>query len=198
MNPLLTRLGISPEIQAFFNISGRVSFDYGDQQEHYSDQFHVVPSTHNLWMAGNQNATHVIISYSAMEAMAYIMLKRHHYPRLEQLAIVAIGNRFHTAQSTWMRDNLQSRKFTLVFGNDLVGRITDIKLAAGIKNIPIRVFHSGCEIQIQCGNLLRVFDQEQISLHFFQEAFGIRPRFRTGKPVQSLAFLDQLRHDTER
>ncbi|GAC1310466.1 MAG: hypothetical protein NVSMB24_27790 [Mucilaginibacter sp.] len=198
MNTLLTGLGISPEIQAFFNAAADLSFSYGDQQEYYGEGFHTVPSTRNLWVAGTHNATHVVIAYSVIEAMAFITLNRHRYPRLEQLAFVAIGNRLHVEQANWIRENFPGRKFTLVFGKDLIGHITDIKLAAGIKNIPIRVFFLDNEVLIYRNKVLRVFNQDQISLHAFQEAFGIRPRFRTAKPVQSLTFLDQLKYDAER
>jgi hypothetical protein len=198
MNHLLTRLGIPPEIQAFFNASADLSFCYGDQYEHYDVRFHIVPSTLNLWFAGTQNATHLIITYSVMEAMAYITLNRHRYPRLEQLAFVAIGNRLHVEQGEWIRQSFPGCKVTLVFGKDLVGQITDIKLAAAIKNIPIHIFYKDPEIHIYRDNCLQVFNQEQVSLHAFQDAFGIRPRFRTGKPVLSLTFLDQLKYDSER
>jgi len=198
MNILLTRLGVPPEIQAFFKIDDELSFDYGDQQELYGEGFHVVPSTKNLWVAGGIHARHVVISYSAMEAMAFITLNRHRYPRLEQLAIVAIGNRFYNEQAGWIRENFRGRKFVLVFGKDILGQLNDIKLTAGIKNLPVKIFHSENQILIYRGSLVRAFDQERISLHAFQEAFSIRPRFRTGKPVQSLTFLDQLKHDAER
>jgi hypothetical protein len=198
MNHLLTRLGVSSEIQAFFKTSAAgLSFSYGDQQELYGEDFHTVPSTRNLWVAGTQNATHVVIAYSVMEAMAFITLNRHRYPRLVQLAFVAIGNRLHNEQAVWVRKNFPGRKFTLVFGKDLIGRVTDIKLTAGIKNIAIRVYHTGSEILIYRGDLSILFDQDHISLHGFQEAFGIRPRFRTAKPVQSLTYLDQLKHDAQ-
>jgi hypothetical protein len=197
MNQLLTRLGIPSEVQAFFNIADDLTFNYGDQVERYDDGFHIVPSTQNLWFAGSQNATHVIITYSVMEAMAFITLNRHRYPRLEQLAFIAIGNKYHPEQANWIRENFMRRKFTLVFGKDLIGHITDIKLTAGIKNIAIRIFYSGNEILIYHGNLLDVFNTEQVSLHSFQEAFGIRPRFRTGKPVRSSTFLDQLKNDVQ-
>lgn len=198
MNPILTRLGIPSEIQAFFSATANLSFSYGDLYEQYGEGFHKVPSTQNLWVAGSNNATHVIIAYSVMEAMSFITLKRHRYPHLERLALIAIGNRLHSEQAGWISQNYPGRKFTLVFGKDLLGHITDIKLAAGIKNIPIRILYKDNEIHIYRNNCLKVFDQEQVSLHAFQEAFGIRPRFRTGKPVQSLTFLDQLKHDAER
>jgi hypothetical protein len=102
--------------------------------------FHIVPSTQNLWFAGTQNATHLIITYSVMEAMAFITFNRHRFPRLEQLAFIAIGNKLHAEQGDWIRQSFPGRKVILVFGKDLVGHITDIKLAAAIKNIPIRIF----------------------------------------------------------
>jgi hypothetical protein len=192
MNLILTGLGIPLEIQAFFNIAGDLTFNYGDQVERYGTGFHIVPSTQNLWFAGTQNATHLIITYSVMEAMAFITFNRHRFPRLEQLAFFAIGNRLHTEQGDWIRQNFPGRKVILVFGSDLVGHITDIKLAAAIKNIPIRILFKDNAIHIYRNNRLQVFDQEQVSLHTFQEAFSIRPRFRTGKPVRSKTFLELL------
>lgn len=198
MNDLLTRLGIPLEIQAFFNTAADICFNYGDQYERYGIDFHVVPSTPNLWFAGTQNATHLIVTYSVMEAMAFITFNRHRYPRLEQLSFIAIGNKLHAEQGDWIRQRFPCCKVVLVFGKDLVGKITDIKLTAAIKNIPIRILYKDRGIHIYCKNCLKVFDQELISLHAFQEALAIRPRFRTGKPVQSLTFLDQLKYDAER
>ncbi|MET3981878.1 hypothetical protein ABIB62_004494 [Mucilaginibacter sp. UYP25] len=199
MNRILTGLGIPMEVQAFFNIyADDLTFDYGDQCEHYDAGFHIVPSTQNLWFAGLKNAANLIITYSVMEAMAFITLNRHRFPRLEHLAFVAIGNRLHLEQGDWLRRNFPGRKVTLVFGKDLIGHITDIKLTAAIKNIPIHILYNDTEIHIYSRDCLKVFGQEQVSLHTFQEAFSIRPRFRTGKPVHSLTFLDQLKHDAER
>ncbi|MDB4926738.1 hypothetical protein [Mucilaginibacter sp.] len=198
MNRILTGLGIPLEIQAFFNATADLSFYYGDQSELYGESFHIVPSTKNLWFAGTQNATHLIITYSVMEAMAFITFNRHRYPRLEQLAFIAIGNKLHAEQGDWIRQSFPGRKVILVFGKDLVGHVTDIKIAAAIKNIPIRILYKDNEIHIYRNDSLKVFDQELVSLHAFQEAFAIRPRFRTGKPVLSLTFLDQLKHDAER
>ncbi|MFD1257739.1 hypothetical protein ACFQ3S_13100 [Mucilaginibacter terrae] len=198
MNTLLTRLGIPLEIQAFFNVAADLSFNYGDQVERYDAGFHIVPSTQNLWVAGTPSATHLIITYSVMEEMAFITFNRHRFPRLEQLAFIATGNKLHAEQANWIRESFTGRKVILVFGKDLVGHLTDIKLTAVIKNIPIRILYKDTEIHIYRHNCLKVFDQEQVSLHAFQEAFSIRPRFRTGKPVHSLTFLDQLKHDAER
>ncbi|OJW14313.1 MAG: hypothetical protein BGO48_09290 [Mucilaginibacter sp. 44-25] len=198
MNPLLTGLGISLEIQIFFGAATELTFSYGDQFERYGSGYHIVPSTQNLWVAGLPNATHLIITYSVMEAMAFITLNRHRFPRLEQLAFVAIGNRLHLEQGDWIRQNYPGRKVTLVFGKDMIGNITDIKLAAAIKGISLRIISKDNEIHIYSDKYLQIFTQEQISLHAFQESFGVRPRFRTAKPARSLTFLEQLQYDSER
>ncbi|MBB3058002.1 hypothetical protein [Mucilaginibacter gotjawali] len=198
MNALLTGLGVPPEIQAFFNVGAELSFNYGGTFEYYGEDGHIVPATPNLWVAGNEAASHVVVTHSAMEAIAFITVYRQRYPRLEQLAFIATGNRLHTGQADWIRQHFAGRRFTLVFGKDLLGQLTAIKLTAGIKNIAIRIFHAGDQVVICRGRQEVIFNTGQISLHAFQEAFGIRPRFRTGKPVQSLTFLDQLKYDAER
>jgi hypothetical protein len=198
MNALLTRLGVSPEIQAFFNASDELTFNYGDTDEHYGDCFHKVPTSQNLWVAGNETASDVIVTYSAMEAIAFITIHRQRYAKLEQLAFIAVGNRLHAEQVNWIRQNFRKRRFTLVFGKDLLGHITDIKLAAGLKNFDIRMFHAYQKVMIYRKDQLHIFNNELLSLHTFQQAFGLRSRIRTRKPTQSLTFLDQLKYDAER
>jgi voltage-gated potassium channel Kch len=198
MNALLTRLGVPPEIQAFFNASAELSFNYGDTNEHYGDGIHKVPTTQNLWVAGNETASNVIITYSAMEAIAFITINRQRYPNLEQLAFIAIGNKLQPEQVNWIMQNFHKRRFTLVFGKDLIGHITDIKLAAGLKNITIRVFHANHTVMIYRYDELRFFEDERLSLHAFQQAFGLRGRICTRKPIKTLTFLDQLKHDAHR
>lgn len=196
MNPLLTRLDIPSEIQAFFNAAGELSFSYGDQFERYGPGYHIVPSTQNLWVAGLPNATHVIITYSVMEAMAFITLNRHRFPRLEQLVFIAIGNRLHREQVDWIRGNYPGRKFTLIFDNDLVGYVTAIKLSGGIRNINVQVLNLGTRVRLATNNKQVTMDACKLSLYTFEEAFGLRPRFRSPKPRQALTFLDQLRNSS--
>jgi len=193
MNEVLKRLGISPEIQALFGLSTELIFNYGDDVEEFGEGLHRVPTTQNLWVAGAELANHIVITYSAMEAIAFISINRHRYPKLEQLAFVAIGNKLQAEQVAWIRKTYPGRKFTLVFGCQMIDQITAIKLAAGIKNFPIKVYLENNKVIIRHHTEQRVFDADRLSLHAFQEAFGLRPRLRTGKPIQVLTFLDQLK-----
>ncbi|MBS1527701.1 MAG: hypothetical protein JST19_18795 [Bacteroidetes bacterium] len=193
MNEVLNRLGISPEIQAFFGLSTKLIFYYGDDVEEFSEAFHRVPTTRNLWVAGAELANHIVITYSAMEAIAFISTNRHRYQKLEQLAFVAIGNKLQAEQIDWIRNTYPGRKLTLVFGRQVIDQITAIKLAAGIKNFAIRVYFENNKVIIRHHAEQRVFDADRLSLHEFQEAFGLRPRLNTGKPIKALTFLDQLK-----
>ncbi|QHS55862.1 hypothetical protein GWR56_10080 [Mucilaginibacter sp. 14171R-50] len=198
MNNLLTKLGIPLEIQAFFGVTYELSFSYGDQYERYGPGYHIVPSTQNLWTAGLPNATHLIITYSVMEAMAFITLNRHRFPRLDQIAFIAIGNRLYVEQVDWIRQNYPGRKITLIFDNDIVGHITSVKVAGGIRNIAVHVFLSGAQIHIVTNKRQVTMDAGIFSLYAFEEAFALRPRFRSSKPRLAFTFLDQLKYDSER
>ena len=198
MNAYLTRLGVPKEIQAFFKTGAELFFDYGDCQEHFAEGFHKIPTTRNLWLAGNDMAMEVIISYSAMEAIAFLTTNRIRYPRLEQLACIAIGNRLHAEQTDWIRKNFRVRKFTLVFSKDLPGHITDIKLAAALQNSHIRVAYAQHNVIIYRQDQIRIFEDDQVSLHQFKLAFGIRGSVRTRKPTQTATYLEHLKHDAER
>ncbi|GAA3989419.1 hypothetical protein [Mucilaginibacter dorajii] len=200
MNALLTRLGVSVEIQAFFCATGDLLFDYGGQQEHYGSGFHKIPTTPNLWVAGNETANEVIVSYSAMEAMAFIAINRARYANLQQLSFVAIGNQLQQGQVDWLRKTFPKRRFTLLFGKDELGHLTDIKVAAGIRNTPIHIYHTGQSHQliIDHKGKLVIFKYGEISLNRYKQAFHIRDRIRTRKPILSLTFLDQLKYDAER
>ena len=71
MNALLTRLGVPMKIQVFFRVPPDLWFNYDDTEECYSENFHRVPSTQNLWVAGDETASHVVVTHSAMEAMRF-------------------------------------------------------------------------------------------------------------------------------
>jgi hypothetical protein len=198
MNELLTRLGVPLDIQAFFNCSGELVFHYGDTYEHYGEGFHKIPTTGNLWIAGDPTAADVIVTFCAMEAIAFITVNRHRYPKLAELAFIAIGNKLQVEQANWIKQRFRKRKFTLAFGGDLLGHLTDIKLGAALRYLPIAIQHSNYKVSIYCRDQLRVFDEDRISYHAFQLAFGIRGKIRTRKSIKTLTFLDQLKNDPHR
>jgi hypothetical protein len=72
INACLTSLGVPAALQDWFKVTGDPIFDYDGAIEPFDDGFHKVPTTANLWLAGHRQATGVVITHSAMEAIAYL------------------------------------------------------------------------------------------------------------------------------
>jgi hypothetical protein len=196
MNALLTALKVPADIQEFFGFE-ELLFKYGDDYERFEKGFHRIPTTASLWMAGGALAKEVIITNGVMEALAYLTLNRHRYTNLSALCFIAIGNFPHGAQLLWIRSQFSKVKYTLVFSNDLLGKLTDIRIATGLRGKPVtfRFHSSGIEVQHR---LVRYqFREEVLSLDIFQKASGIRTGIRTIKSKSFNSFLDQLKYESE-
>ncbi|MDB5135433.1 MAG: hypothetical protein JWP37_2036 [Mucilaginibacter sp.] len=195
MNPLLTKLGVPMEVQAFFN-AGDLIFHYGEQFEHFGEGFHRLPTTTNIWLAGNKMAREIIITSSAMEAIAFLTIHSHRYPDLKRLSFLALGNLPQPVQCNWIRAKLAGRKFTLVFSNDLLGRLADIRVGAALKQKRTSFLLTGGSIRIKCDNECYELEQERLSMSAFEKISGLRMGMRTHKPKQFNTFLEQLKYDS--
>jgi hypothetical protein len=196
MQPLLDRLGVSKELQAYFDLQ-ELCFNYGEEQEVFGEDFHLIPLTRDLWMNGNYPATELIVTSSAMEAVAYMALNAWRHPAGASLSFIAVGLRPYPEQWQWIGRYCLKRKITLIFPNDLCGRLADIVIAAGIRNRPVRpVWYQG-RVQLRLPNMTVELPAEKISLSAFEKASAIRTAVRTCKPRSFNTFLDQLRHDNE-
>jgi hypothetical protein len=191
MTNILEELGVPGELQALFNTPDCI-FDFGDSYEHFGKDFHKVPTTQNIWHVARDAVTDVIVTHSAMEALAYVTLNRHLYRTIDGVACVAIGNYPHNLQTRWIRETFRRRKITLVFGNCILGILADIKVATGLRALPVKMHLSEGMIQIECKGTSHGFDQDTLSLHVFEKAFGIRCGIRTRKPKKYITYLDEL------
>jgi len=194
MNAVLTALGVPDDIQAFFGAEELV-FTYGCHYEHYTQEFHRVPTTTHLWTAGSLVTREVIITPTAMEAIAYLTLHRHKYHRLENLTCVAVGNLPHRSQLKWISEHLSGKKFTLVFPRDLLGNLADIKIAAAIKGQHVAFKHLPTSIEIQFKRLIFQFAEDELSLNKFEKFTALRTGCRTAKPKSAYTFLEQLKNE---
>lgn len=194
MHLLLAKLGVPPELQAFFDLRD-LCFAYGDEQEVYGQGFHLVPVTSDLWMAGSYPATELIITPSAMEAIAYMTLNSWRHPEGSRLSFIAVGLRPQPEQLYWISRYCLKRKITLVLPDDLCGRIADIVIAAGIRGRPVRPVWKWPGVQLMLNNQVIELTAEKLSLNAFEKSASIRTGIRTRKPVRFNTFLDQLRYD---
>ena len=194
MNELLLRLGVSNELQAFFK-TGELPFSYGNEQEIFAEGFHYIPTGTDIWTAGGFTASEVIITYSVMEAIAYLTLNRDRNPQLTALEFIALGNLPQRTQLDWIRYSRQKRKITLVFGHDLAGRLADIFVATGIRNKSLSLRLDGEHVIATYGSRIYTASPETLSLNAFEKATGMRTGIRTCKPNIHNTFLDQMIYD---
>ncbi|WPU99114.1 hypothetical protein SNE26_24175 [Mucilaginibacter sp. cycad4] len=197
MNDTLTKLGVPLDIQALFNVQ-QPFFDYGDAVEIIALNYHFVPASHNIWVAGNGAAVEVLIARSAMDCIAFLALSTLKYRQLEKLCFLALGNRPSTAQLNWIRENYGKRKFTLLFEADLMGRATDIFVAVGLKAKRVKLEWTGQQVKVIYNGHSVLFDGEQLTLNAFEQAFSTRTAVRTRKPLQQANYFNQLKYDSTR
>jgi hypothetical protein len=201
MHPYLIRLGIPLAVQDFFlpylqmDGGGNLLFNYEDGFENYGMAYHRVPASDHYWTAGDQLLyREVIIAGSAMEAIAYLALHRHRYPSMDVLLFLSTGNRINMPQLNRIRRYSKGKICTLVFENSLLGHIADLKIAAGIRKIPVAVFaEPGTRLRIRFRLQDYWFDAEDFTLNRFEKVAGFRFAVRTAKSISALTFLHQLK-----
>jgi hypothetical protein len=191
------RLGISPEVLAFFHID-ELCFDYGEDREVYKYGFHYIPTTTNVWLAGNRYAPEVVITGSAMEAVAWYALNYAWYRDPLDFLFVSLGNLPCEEQIAWLKREFPKRKFSLVFGDHVLGGLCDIKvglLLAGYK-AALRWQKEKAGICV-VGRTIWL-NASHCSLNRFEKTSGIRTGIRTRKPPGYVTYLAKLQDDPQR
>jgi hypothetical protein len=199
MHAYLTRLGIHPNVQSFFephyhsDSKGNLCFDYGSDLETYGLAFHRVPLTQGCWIAGEQKfARQVIICSSAMEAIAWLNCNSRHQQRMETLLFIATGSQLNAEKLQKFRQRFPQRKYGLLFSDDLLGRVCDLKIAAALAGCPAEVSIFDNNVHINFRNRSFQMDCETFSLHAFDRLCGFRFNIPTRKPKGHTSWLSQL------
>ena len=145
---LLDRLEVPKLLQEFFrdsfetDASGNLVFDYGEgKKEHFGLDFHLVPSVTGFWTAGcleYKQVKEVFICCSAMEAIAYLRFNLHRFPSLDNLLFLSPGSCLHLDHCVFIQETFSNTKFNLIFPDDIIGRLTCLKLALAISRQPVR------------------------------------------------------------
>lgn len=200
MNAFLTRLCILPEVQGFFtphyytNTAGNLCFSYGNEPEVYGLGFHRVPLT-GCWLAGPENLAlvrHVFICSSAMEAIAWLNCNLPMFRTTDHLLFIATGSKLEESRFARLRMYLTVRKYFLIFGNDPLGCICDLKAAALLAGYPIEITVAGNDLGINFRNRHFTTACENFSLHSFERLSGYRFKVKTCKPGNHISWLAQL------
>ena len=205
MHPYLTKLGIRTEVQEFFSPyysadqSGNLVFPYGKQAETYGMAFHYVPATENYWLAGNNNLTfirEVLICGSAMEAIAWLHIHYRAYSQSDNLLFLSTGTKPGPEHFRWLMGKAKTRNFSLLFGNDLLGRACDLKTAAALHSQPAAVSIAGENVLVNFRSKNYAFTNDSFSLNAFEKTAGYRFNVRALKPKGFNTWLDLLTSHT--
>jgi hypothetical protein len=150
-------------------------FDYGHECEVFGEYGHRIP-LEGYWQAGEPSlASQAFICSSAMEALAFLSLNQHRFPNFDRLLFTT--------------DKSRKGKTGLIFGNDILGRITDIKTAAP----QALINYEGAEqYSIQYHNQYYAFSENNLTLNAFEKASHQRFGLRTWKPKKHSSYLAQL------
>jgi len=198
MHPYLQRLGVLPEVQSFFQpywLLGHndLVFSYGNSSEHYGIAFHRIPITEELWIAGNQaTARHVFICGSAMDAIAWLHYNLANINQTDNLLIVSLGASPCKTQINWINENLNNKQFHLIFGRDSLGSCCDLKIAAGLRKMPLTITASEQRLIVRFRMRDYLFDE--LSLNAFEKASGYRFNIPAHKPKTANTYFEQLKH----
>jgi hypothetical protein len=202
MHAYLTRLGVDEEVQRFFapyyrsDNGGNLIFDYKGETETFGFAFHRIPVTNHLWLAGNENpriAGQVFICSSAMEAIAFLALRKMAFPDISRLLFIAVGAAISDRQLEWLISSVAEKKYTLLFANDFLGKVADLKIAAGIRRIPVSVWEQEDLTAINFRYQNYTIDTISFSLNTVEKLTGHRFGVRTIKPKGYLTFFEQLK-----
>lgn len=203
MHPYLTRLGISDDLQAYFepfyysDPAGNLCFNYGVDFEQYGFGFHRIPAAPAFWIAGNSHfsqVSQVMVCASALEAIAWLHFYSYRFSGLDSLLLLSAGASLYNYHTQWLRDQLPGKDLMFAFGNELLGRLTAIKLAAGIRGQRLSiVFLAEEKVQIRFRGQTFLFEPEQLTMHALEEAAGFRFRVRIAAPQNYPTFFDQLK-----
>jgi hypothetical protein len=203
MHPYLSRLGVRSEVQEFFapfyasNPAGDLVFIQDSYREHFGFAFHRVAAENSLWLAGQDNLAlvrRVLVCASAMDAIAFLHFYWHVFPQPDSLCFIAAGYRPVAMQLSWIRQNCFGKKLELLFPNDLLGGITDLKIASTFRRLPVSVFLSEKERLKVCFRAKEyVFEQETFSLNAFERASNYRFKVITRKPKYGVSFYETLK-----
>lgn len=195
MNQYLNQLGVPLIVQHFFepyfstSKPGNLLFAYGNAREHYGTGGHRPPLQAAVpWTAGTDGGliTQVFVCSAAMEAIAYLSLHHARYRDLDALYFCAVGAAFPA--------DLQLPKtgITLLFDNNLLGKLWDIKIACLIRRRTVIIQYHQNQLLFQANDRNFHLAPEKVSLNAFEIAAGIRTQIRTGKAKGHFTFLEQL------
>jgi hypothetical protein len=194
----LERLDIHPKVRSFFQpflhkiTNKEITINYHDSIEHITADFHRIPITENHWTAGNiAIASQLIISSSAMDAIAWLHQNHNRYPDLNDLCFISLGALPTTTHAVTIQQHALRKKIHFLFSNDPTGALCDLKLASYIRDQPLKITQQNHQYQIQFRH--KTYVLHHLSLNALEKHSRHNFHIRTHKPKQYGTYYQQLK-----
>ncbi|MDP9079956.1 MAG: hypothetical protein M3O71_21225 [Bacteroidota bacterium] len=197
MRSFLEGLEINQKVQSFFKkhlvqTCEDAVFKQYNYFEHVSHDFHRIPLTEATWQAGNPElASDIVICGSAMDAIAWLHFNQHKFKTLDSIFFIATGAIPTNIFAAPLQKHT-SKKIHLLYSNDPLGAICDIKTASFIRNTPVKILAEKEKFIVTFR--AKTFVLEQLSLHVLEKAARFHFNIRTHKPKKHNTFYEQLKH----
>lgn len=183
-----------PEVISFFrpflNLAAedKLIIPYSTRvNEIWSPEIHLLPSTTEIWLAGelSQLASDLYISYSAAELISFVSRQPGMLNNIrEQQAFAALGLLPDRSQVDQLKARYPQTHWHLLFGSDLIGKITDARVASWYKAHPAKFRLEEQWLVASFRGRTFYFNPDFFSLHQFEKVTGLRSGIRTHKPRQ--------------
>jgi hypothetical protein len=112
----------------------------------------------------------------------------------DNLLFLSTGTRVQHEHIRWINEHLKSKEFCLINGRDVLGGIADLKLAAGIRVLPLEIYREEKgKLLVSFRTQTFSFRQDTFSLNAFEKVAKFRFGLRTDKPKNHLTYFDQLK-----
>jgi hypothetical protein len=194
----LERLDIHPNVRSFFEpfihkiTAEEIIIDYHDSIEHAAADFHRIPITENHWTAGGPaTAGQLIISSSAMDAIAWLNQNHTRYRNLNDLSFISLGAYPTTTHAEIIQQHAPQKKLHFLFSNDPTGALCDLKLASCIRRFPLKIIHQDGQYHLLFQHKLYIINH--LSLNALEKASRRNFHIRTHKPQKHGTYYQQLR-----
>lgn len=210
MIPALTALGIKPRVQQSFEPWLEVSSDeelsltYSSpkanlkEEEFINRSGSIVPSAAGIWCAGAyhpNSVRHNFLFYSGLEALSFCSMATDWLVRPGFAVFSALGLCPSASQISLLQYRFPNARLHTVFGNDILGRITDCKVALWSKRRDA-VFNIEKDVIVgnYNGKIFRI-PEPIFSLSLFEQKCGLRSGIRTHKPKAGISTFTNILRD---
>jgi len=200
MASFLEALGVHPRVRRFFKnyiseTCEALIIEQDNYFEHAGESFHRIPITEATWTAGDHGlASHIFICGSAMDAIAWLHLNHFRFRSFDHLLFISTGAvpNSNLNDAAPLQNNTQNKKIHLLYSNEPLGAICDIKMASFIRKFPIKIRANENDFIVTFRS--ESYTIKNLSLHSLEKAARFHFNIRTHKPKKHTTFYEQLKH----